>query len=124
MRCFQKTHGFSRGIQFFNLKEFEGDIFIPEPFEGDYISQIKWEEKHLDLASCILFWVPRVLPTLPGFTTNIEFGEWMKSEKIVLGYPKDAEKMRYLKYKADKYRVPTFHTLEETIKSAIKMSER
>jgi hypothetical protein len=108
-------------IEIFEEKKFDGALFLPEPFAVNYDTQIKWEEKHLELATCIMFWVPRNMETLPALTTNVEFGEWMKSKKIVLGYPDDAVSMDYLHTKAVKYAVPTSHTLRATIDSAINM---
>ena len=89
-------------IKLFSEKKFKGTLFIPEPFQGDYERQIRWEEHYLDKCNCIMFWIPRNMQTLPGLTTNIEFGEWMKSSKVVLGFPKEAEHMGYLEYKAKK----------------------
>jgi len=106
-------------IKMFSDKKFEGSIFIPEPFTGDYEKQILWEEKHLDLCSCILFWIPRDMKTLPGLTTNVEFGDWMKSSKAVLGFPKEAEHMSYLEHKAKKYKIPVLNTLQETVSATI-----
>lgn len=102
---------------------FSGNVYIPEPFAGSKEEQIDWEIYHLEKASCILFWVPRDLKILPAFTTNIEFGEWMKSGKIVLGAPQDAEKVSYMIYRANKLQVPIFDTLEATIQMAIKISK-
>lgn len=91
---------------------FRGTILIPETKvynpNHDYDTQIDWEDKGLNKVDMIAFWIPRNLKTMPGFTTNVEFGEWMKSGKIVLGYPKEAEKMRYLHAKAVKFNVPIF----------------
>lgn len=96
---------------------YKGHILIPEkrnPKDGyDYDTQILWEETALSAADLILFWVPRDIETMPGFTTNIEFGEWMKSGKVILGYPKDAANMRYMQKKAIKYRIPVFSEMEE-----------
>lgn len=95
---------------------FNGDIFIPEK-EGDYLSyehstQVHWEVKHLNLATLIVFWIPRSIPSMPGFTTNIEFGEFMHSGKILLGYPEEAEKMKYFKVRAEMHNIPIVHTIE------------
>lgn len=107
--------------------KYEGDIFIPEK-RGDYLSyeygsHTEWEVKHLNKATVILFWIPRNLETMPAFTTNIEFGEFMHSGKIVLGYPEWADKMRYLKIRADMHSIPVYHTIEDTAKYAIDKSE-
>lgn len=111
-------------IDFFKKKEYNGRLFIPEPFAGNYVQQIDWEEYHLEIASCIMFWIPRDMKELPALTTNIEFGEWMKSGKVVLGYPHDAVSMDYLAHKAHKYGVPTVFSLEETVRLAIIMAKR
>jgi hypothetical protein len=102
-------------------KGYDGVVYVPEPFTDEgYEAQVEWENQHLNMADCILFWVPRS-KELPGLTTNIEYGEWFKSGKIVLGYPPDALNVRYLGYKAKKNNVSVSSTLEDTIESAIAM---
>lgn len=96
---------------------FKGTIINPENKEFnekfDYDKQVEWEDKGLNAADLIVFWVPRDLEALPGFTTNIEFGEWMKSGKVILGFPKDAAKMNYMAFKARKFGIPIVHTTED-----------
>ena len=75
----------------------------------------------LNQISLIIFWVPRELEKMPAFTTNIEFGQWMNSGKVVLGYPEDAEKMRYMQYKADRIVVPTFNSMEGVSKCIVEL---
>lgn len=106
---------------------YDGTVFVPEPRNGafgeeyDYIEQIEWEERGLQLADCILFWIPRNLDTLPGFTTNVEFGLWVRSGKVVLGAPENAPKTTYLRVYARKYEVPQSTSLEETIAHALRL---
>jgi hypothetical protein len=100
-------------------------VLVPEPFCNNYEKQIRWETWGLSNSYCIVFWIPRNLDSLPGFTTNIEFGEWMKSGKVILGYPEGTPKMRYLHYRAREYGIPIFHTLNETLDAGIsKIQER
>lgn len=109
---------------------FDGVIFTPENRDGqfgmDYDDQIEWEEKYLNVADCIVFWVPRDIspdskgfPKMPAFTTNIEWGFWQDSGKVVLGAPEDAEKIAYLKHYAKEFRVPFSDTLTDTLRSAM-----
>lgn len=102
---------------------FNGNVFIPLPRNGvykvEYDEQVKWELNHLNKAKVILFWIPRDLKNLPGFTTNVEFGMFLKSNKIVLGYPKTAEKMKYLDLVARMNNVPVSNDLNESIDIAI-----
>jgi hypothetical protein len=106
--------------------KFHGAVFVPEPkdskWQGDYENQVDWEDLCLNVADCIAFWIPRDLKTLPGFTTNIEWGRWEKSGKVVLGYPEGTSKMTYISYYATRYGVPIAHTLEATLDNAIKMA--
>lgn len=108
-------------------------IFVPEPpldtfgfqinqmDDFEYSKQIEWEEEGLTNAKVIMFWIPRQLPHMPAFTTNIEFGMWCKSGKVVLGAPPNAEKMKYLHYYANKLGIPNYTSLEQTAKAAIEM---
>ena len=51
-------------------------------------------------ADIILFYIPRKLPELPGFTTNVEFGMYLakRPENVILCCPHNAEKNRYLEW--------------------------
>lgn len=122
-------------LQILEDKGYDGVVFCPEnrgfSFKNkdfNYDDQVEWEEKHLNVADCIVFWVPRDLsldkkgsPKLPAYTTNIEWGTWCDSGKVVFGAPEDAEKVTYLKHYADKYKVPMGDTLTETLEQAIDM---
>src|SRR5208283_3031461 len=109
---------------------FDGIVFVPEGRDGqfkmDYDDQIAWEEKYLNVSDCIVFWVPRDLsldsqdfPKMAAFTTNIEWGTWASSGKVVLGAPEDAEKMAYLKHYAEEFKVPFSDTLTDALRAAM-----
>jgi len=97
---------------------FKGNILLPEYKNEkskrlEYDKQIKWEVDNLNRANVILFWIPRDMSTLPGLTTNIEFGEFMKTGKVVLGYPENAEYVRYIGVRAQWLDIPTANTMSE-----------
>jgi calcineurin-like phosphoesterase family protein len=106
------------------LKEmgFDGDVYIPEPRNGQFLhsydSQIEWELEGLNRANIIVFWVPRELTHMPAFTTNVEFGAWYMSGKMVFGSPNDAEKMNYLIYVAKREGSLHHSTLKDTLAEA------
>jgi 8-oxo-dGTP pyrophosphatase MutT (NUDIX family) len=113
-------------------KGYDGVVFVPEPrdkvFKHSYDDQVDWEEKYLNVADCIVFWVPRDIepdskgyPKMAAFTTNVEFGTWQSSGKIVFGAPPKATKNGYLKHYADKYNVPVSETLADTLDDAMEM---
>ena len=111
-------------LRLFERFNFNGVVLVPEWRGGFrteiiYEDRVKWEDRMLHAATCILFWIPRRIDTMPAFTTNVEFGEWMKSGKVVLGSPEWAEKMTYLRFKAEKYSIPHYSTLEVTIRGAL-----
>lgn len=102
-----------------------GMVLIPEPADGvwqeHYDAQIDWETEGLERATCILFWIPRDMATMPGLTTNDEFGFWKASGKVVLGTPPEAVKVRYQRRYAEKYGIPLANTLADTVAAALKM---
>lgn len=85
---------------------YDGHVFIPLPEAGfyagiasknmvDYLSQIEWERHGLERADVIFFYVDRKADN-QGLTTNIEFGEYFDSGRMVYSRPKDAVKVRYM----------------------------
>lgn len=109
---------------------FNGVVFVPEfePVDKDaeqyrkgtpYETIYEWEADALGIADVIMFWVPRDLNILPGFTTNIEFGAWMHSKKVVFGAPPNAPHTGYMLHWCKKLGIPTSETLEGTVHRAI-----
>lgn len=101
-------------------------VLTPESRGGiraqHYDDQVGWESEARAAADAILFWIPRDLRTLPGFTTNVEFGLDVGSGKAVLGAPADCpnpERNRYLIYVAEQHRVPVRDTLADTAAAAL-----
>jgi 8-oxo-dGTP pyrophosphatase MutT (NUDIX family) len=98
-------------------------VFVPESstgaFTADYDDQIGWELRWLSAADQVLFWVPRDLATLPGLTTNDEWG-WLKdSGRAVFGSPPDAAKVRYQREYARNHGIPLADTLDAAVRAAL-----
>lgn len=103
---------------------FDGVVYVPEystwkPKE-DYVDQAMWERHALTEATIIVFWIPRSLPDMPAFTTNVEFGYWLHSNKVLYGRPNGAPKTKYLDwlYELD-YQVKPFDDLSDLLKEAV-----
>lgn len=103
-------------------------VLIPEPPAGTswsyFDEQAAWETDGRALASSILFWIPRDVMTLPGFTTNVEFGLDVTTGRAVLGCPADCpnpERNRYLIWLARRHGVPVTETLADTVAAALKL---
>lgn len=113
------------------LKEldFKGEVYLPIPekrFWGGeddaswtYDNQIQWECDAREMADVILFWIPRELKTMPGFTTNVEFGEDLSSGKMMYGRPAGAEKCRYLDKRVEGIGLVVHDDLEALLKATI-----
>lgn len=102
---------------------FDGTVIVPEPAPGEawprYREQVLWEHRNLAAADCVLFWVPRDMDTLPAMTTNIEYGMYMHSGKTVLGAPRGAPHLRYMRTTADLLGILRATSLRETVALAI-----
>jgi hypothetical protein len=106
---------------------FDGAVLVPEDengvFHGDYCGQVDWETQGLIKANCIMFWVPRALPDMPGLTTNDEFGYWKASGKVVWGSPPDAVKVTYQRDYCGQHQIPCFLTMSSTCRAAVEMAQ-
>lgn len=111
---------------------YDGTVYIPEPenkaFYDNYDSQIEWEHTAMDAADVIVFWIPRDLSLdernnlrMPGFTTNVEFGLYISSGKVSIGFPDGAEHTNYLRHLAEERNIPTFRTLKDTLVNALQI---
>lgn len=112
-------------IKILKKLDYDGVVYIPEyrVSKVDYNEQSLWEREALTNATVILFWVPRTFPQMPAFTTNVEFGYWLHTGKIIYGRPKEAKKTKYLDwlYKLD-YNKKPYSNLENLIKDAVEMT--
>ena len=116
---------------FCNL-QYDGTIFIPVPknkfyektddANWTYDHQVDWECRARQISDLILFWIPRDIENeMPGFTTNIEFGEDLYSGKILYGRPQNAEKCRYLDKRIIEIQDVIYTNLESLIQKSIKL---
>ncbi|MEV7471534.1 nucleoside 2-deoxyribosyltransferase domain-containing protein [Streptomyces kronopolitis] len=110
--------------------QWQGDrlltVLSPESRHGEradrYETQVDWETDARAAATAVLFWIPRDMQTLPGMTTNVEFGLDVASGRAVLGCPPDCpnpERNRYLAYVARRHGVPVLSTLHDTVAAAL-----
>ena len=88
---------------------FQGIVYYPE-YKIDaetaqrkagkqwFEKQVEWEHDGLDNSDIILMWVPRDLRDMPAFTTNCEFGLYVKDKRLYYGRPGGAPKNEYLDY--------------------------
>jgi Nucleoside 2-deoxyribosyltransferase like len=99
---------------------FAGMVAVPERRDWsakfDYIDQVEWEYRALETCSVLAFWVPRDERTLPGFTTNVEFGRYVGSRPCVYGRPEGAPHTRYLDWL---YRKLTGRSPQDTLRGTL-----
>jgi hypothetical protein len=96
-----------KAIEILKSLGYNGQVIVPETeFQSknfDYIKQCEWENSGLKDCSVIVFWIPRNLKTMPAFTTNVEFGRFVRSNRTLYGRPDDAPKNRYLDWLYKKF---------------------
>lgn len=108
---------------------FDGVVYVPEYStwvpKTNYVDQANWEREALTEATIILFWIPRSLPDMPGFSTNVEFGYWIHSKKVIYGRPDGAPKTKYLDwlYETD-YEKEPFNDLDKLLEYAVENINR
>jgi 8-oxo-dGTP pyrophosphatase MutT (NUDIX family) len=109
--------GFTRGV-----------IYIPEMRDGsvptspsEKAAAMAWEDRNTARSDCKLFWVPRNMRSMPGLSTNVEFGREENSGRMLFGDPPGAERNDYLRYHAERNWVPMYPTLRETARAAVDM---
>jgi hypothetical protein len=90
-----------------------------QPSNWSYERQILWERRAMHHAMVRLFWIARVLPDLPGFTTNIEAGEYLHDEDTVFGAPPSAPHMRHLQTRCALLGKPWYTSLEQACNVAV-----
>jgi len=103
-------------------------VLTPESRGGvrarTYEDQLASELEMIESADAAMFWIPRDVVLLPGFTTNVEFGLIAGTcpERAVLGAPPDCpnpERNRYLIWHARRLGIPVCDTLPETVFAAL-----
>lgn len=120
------------------LRTFDGIVVVPEMpafgvFNDDAEAQVRWEHEALSRVDVIAFWIPRDMKLLPGLATNVEFGYYLackahgrrNAAHVVLGYPPDAPKTRYLALKAELvlgHALPVESTLDKTLNRAVMLT--
>ena len=105
--------------------DFNGVVYVPEystwKVKEDYVDQAMWERESLTESTVIIFWIPRSLPDMPAFTTNVEFGYWLHSKKVIYGRPDNAVKIKYLDWLYElEYNQKPYNNLEELLECAVK----
>lgn len=112
-------------VEVFKELNYDGTLFLPInrdhiPFNPDTLEeQIDWEIKSLNACDCILFWIPRLMREdyeMMGLTTNVEFGRYLNSYKLIIGG--NDTKNFYLQYiSKDKYK--WHYDMKDLVKDAI-----
>lgn len=89
-------------IEEFKKQNFNGNIIVPEftsLTESDkHRPELPiWENAGLEVAHCIMFWIPRTRELI-GLTTNFEIGYWAAKdkEKVTYGRPNDSYRNEYI----------------------------
>ena len=110
-------------IKYLRDHGFDGIIYNPEvdesQYNDNYDNQFKWEHDHLDSCDLIVFWIPRdVENNILGLSTNVEFGLYANSNKVIAGSPNEE---KYIYNCCQEHNIPWFTNLDELLDKAIEI---
>ncbi len=83
----------------------------------DLTKQTSWEHEAMKKASAIVFWLERS-DEFPGFTSNFEIGEWIRSPRVYVGIPENSKTKnanRYIAIKAEEAGKKVYTTLKDML---------
>ena len=118
-----------QALEILNDLDFSGIVYVPEDQikigTVDHYKHFLWEQEALENADLVVFWVPRKLPDMPAFSTNVEFGYWLRTKKVIYGRPDDAEHIGYLDklYKFSMGKTPV-NDLEQLLKKSVSLCSK
>lgn len=110
-------------IDLFKKYNFSGDIANPtnDHYDNNLFNQTNWEVETLYKSSLIFCWIPRDIKNKHyALTTNIEFGEFLDSNKIIVGFPDDSDNNDYLRIRCEMYGIKVYNNLDDMVKEAVK----
>ena len=113
--------------EYLNELNFDGIVYVPELSNHkalfNYDNQVAWEWEALEKADVIIFWVPRKKPEMMALTTNIEFGYYVREDRILYGRPETSESNVYLDrlYKRHHSNGVIYNDLKEICNAAINL---
>jgi hypothetical protein len=108
-------------IDAFNAKEFPYVIIVPEcrnsEFRPPYHTPefYEWQERAMNMATYVLFWIPRDSKMYTGKDINDRWGEWKLRKNVILGFPKKSEETEYQAWYAAKHGITVVHHLENMV---------
>lgn len=79
----------------------------------EMMSHIQWELEALELADMIIL---NFLPEAKSPISLVEFGLYLKSNKLIVVCPKEFYQYRYVSAICDKYNTPIYHNLQGILK--------
>lgn len=108
-------------IKYLRDHGYDGIIYNPEvtedQYNNNYDEQFKWEHDHLDCCDLIIFWIPRdVKNGITGLATNVEFGLYANSNKLIVGAPNEE---KYIENCCKEHNIPYFTTLDDLLDKAL-----
>lgn len=71
-----------------------------------------WENVVMNMASTIMFWMPRDSTIFPARDMNDRWGHYKHEKNIILGYPPRTENINYQGWYAKKHGITMVHSLE------------
>jgi hypothetical protein len=110
-----------RLLETFTVQGYEHVIIVPECRDNNYRPPYgtkefyEWEDLAMNMATMIMFWIPRDSTLFTGKDINDRWGYWKQRKNVILGYPERAEDVGYQKWYADTYGITVVKNLENMV---------
>ena len=104
---------------------FDGAVIVPRASDEAAAQesderQLSWEFEAQCRADVLLFWVPRDPADMLGLTTNLEWGIWHDTGKVVIGIPPAAAMTLPLRHAAYRVGVDVCESMNGTVRCALR----
>jgi len=120
----------TRMINQFTRDGFNHVVIIPEKRKGNGYPNYgthefyEWEEAAMNMATIVMFWIPRDSRIFPGRDINDRWGAYKLKKNVILGIPSGSEETGYQNWYSDRNDITVVHHLENMVQYVTQMLDQ